>query len=118
MPVALSESICTRVEPSAPSARAIATMPPNEAPYPTLVSVGYTPGGEEWLLDLERRLQHRRDPRVAMCVDDEVAGCYATLTGRAVAWTTSNAVTNQRIRLQELEQRPCRPPTGSRASRL
>ena len=25
----------------------------------------------------------RRDPRVAICVDDEVAGCYATLTGRA-----------------------------------
>lgn len=25
----------------------------------------------------------RRDSRVAICVDDEVAGCYATLTGRA-----------------------------------
>ena len=25
----------------------------------------------------------RRDARVAMCVDDEVAGCYATLTGSA-----------------------------------
>lgn len=25
----------------------------------------------------------RRDPRVAICVDDEVAGCYATLSGRA-----------------------------------
>ncbi len=25
----------------------------------------------------------RRDPRIAICVDDEVAGCYATLTGRA-----------------------------------
>ena len=25
----------------------------------------------------------RRDPRIALCVDDEVAGCYATLTGNA-----------------------------------
>jgi PPOX class probable F420-dependent enzyme len=25
----------------------------------------------------------RRDPRIAICVDDEVAGCYATLTGSA-----------------------------------
>jgi len=25
----------------------------------------------------------RRDPRIAICVDDEVAGCYATLSGRA-----------------------------------
>ena len=25
----------------------------------------------------------RRDARVAICIDDEVAGCYATLTGRA-----------------------------------
>jgi PPOX class probable F420-dependent enzyme len=25
----------------------------------------------------------RREPRVAICVDDEVAGCYATLTGSA-----------------------------------
>lgn len=25
----------------------------------------------------------RREPRIAICVDDEVAGCYATLTGPA-----------------------------------
>jgi len=39
------------------------------APYPTLVSVGYTPAGEEWLIDLEQAgsLAFAGDP--ARCLD-------------------------------------------------
>ncbi len=54
---------------------------------PQLTPVWYLWDGEAitasvpgWTVKVENL---RRDPRVAVCVDDEVAGCYATLTGRA-----------------------------------
>jgi PPOX class probable F420-dependent enzyme len=54
---------------------------------PQLTPVWYLWDGEALLASVPgwtvKVANIRREPRIAICVDDEVAGCYATLTGPA-----------------------------------
>ena len=63
----------------------IATTGPEGAPQ--LTPVWYLWDGEALLASVPgwtvKVANIRREPRIAICVDDEVAGCYATLTGPA-----------------------------------